>query len=433
MSDFVDVATIKVRAGRGGDGLVSWRREKFVPRGGPGGGDGGKGGDVILRVDPHMRTLLDFTYRAQFHAPDGQPGGSSNKTGGGGEDLIIRVPPGTVVFDTATGQQVADLLGPGYELGAARGGRGGRGNTRFATASRQAPYFAEKGEPAQEYSLRLEMKLLADVGLLGLPSVGKSTLIARISAARPKIAAYHFTTLSPNLGVVVMSEDRQMVVADLPGLIEGAHQGVGLGHQFLRHAERSRVLVHLLDASGSEGRDPLQDFAIINHELAQYGERLASAPQIVALNKIDLSDGRDYAPMYGEELARQGYQWVGISAVSAEGVPELLEMVWAKLQEMGGPLTYSAEPAEAVRIEMPAEPRRELRVERLEPRLFLVSGTAVESFMARADLGREQGVREAQLRLDRMGVIERLEDLGAVAGDTVLVGDLELEYRPDYL
>ncbi len=433
MSDFVDVATIKVRSGKGGDGIVSFRREKFVPRGGPGGGDGGKGGDVILRVDRQMRTLLDFTYRSQFAAEPGAPGGSSNKTGATGEDLVVRVPPGTVVYDAATGEQVADLLGPGYELVAAKGGRGGRGNTRFATASRQAPQFAERGEPAQEYTLRLEMKLLADVGLLGFPSVGKSTLIARISAARPKIAAYHFTTLSPNLGVVVMSEDRQMVVADLPGLIEGAHQGVGLGHQFLRHAERSRVLVHLLDASGSEGRDPLQDFEIINHELARYSARLAALPQIVALNKVDLTEGREYAPLYGEQLAERGYRWVAISAVSGEGLPELLELMWAALQEAGGPVTFAAEPTETVRLEMPTRPYRELRVELLEPGVFAVSGTEVEQLISRADLSRDEGVRETHLRLERMGIIAQLEDLGAEIGDTVIIGDLELEYRPDHV
>lgn len=433
MADFVDVATINVRSGKGGDGLVSFRREAFVPRGGPGGGDGGRGGDVILRVDRQMRTLLDFTYRSSFRAENGVPGGGSNRTGGGGDDLIIRVPPGTVVVDVATGEQVADLVGPGYELVAARGGRGGRGNTRFTTPSRQAPHFAERGEPAEESDLRLEMKLLADIGLLGFPSVGKSTLIARASAARPKIAAYHFTTLSPNLGVVALSDERQMVVADLPGLIEGAADGLGLGHQFLRHAERSRVLVHLLDASGSEGRDPLQDFAVINQELAKYGGPLADLPQIVALNKIDLSDGRDYAPMYGEELTAHGYQWVGISAVSGEGVPQLLEMVWKVLAETGGPTVVGADPDEPVRLVMPQQPHRDLRIDKVETGVFIVSGTEVERFMTRADLDHDDGVREAHLRLERVGVMRQLEELGADVGDTVFIGDLELEYRPDRL
>mgnify|MGYP005836050345 CR=1 FL=1 len=431
MSEFVDVATIRVRSGRGGDGIVSFRREKFVPRGGPGGGDGGKGGDVILRVDRQMRTLLDFTYRSSFEAHAGAPGGSSNKTGAGGDDLVVRVPPGTVVYDAATGAQVADLLAPGYELLAARGGRGGRGNARFATPSRQAPHFAERGEPAEERELRLEMKLLADFGLVGFPSVGKSTLIARISAARPKIAAYHFTTLSPNLGVVVLSEDRQMVVADLPGLIGGAHRGTGLGHQFLRHAERSRVLVHVLDAAGSEGREPLQDFATLNRELEQYSERLATLPQIVALNKVDLTEGREYGPLYAEELARLGYRSVAVSAVSGEGLPELLEMMWSTLEGAGGPVMYPAAANETVRLEMPAEPHRELRVAALEPGVFAISGTDVERFIARADLSHDEGVREAHLRLERMGVIAQLEELGAQVGDAVFIGDLELEYRPD--
>lgn len=431
MSDFVDVATIRVRSGKGGDGMVSFRREKFVPRGGPSGGDGGKGGDVILRVDRQMRTLLDFTYRSHFEAEAGAAGGSSHKTGASGQDLIIRVPPGTVVYDAATGQQVADLVGPGYELLAARGGRGGRGNARFATPSRQTPRFAERGEPAQEYTLRLEMKLLADIGLLGFPSVGKSTLITRISAARPKVAAYHFTTLAPHLGVVALSEDRQMVVADLPGIIEGAHRGAGLGHQFLRHAERSRVLVHVLDAAATEGRDPLDDFRVLNNELKQYDARLAALPQIVALNKVDLSEGREYASLYGEQLSRQGYRWVAISAVSGEGVPELVEMMWSTLQEAGGPVTYEVEAAGKVRLQMPPEPHRELRVTQLEAGVYAVSGTEVERLLERADLRREEGIRETHLRLERLGVIARLEDLGAQAGDTVFIGDLELEYRPD--
>lgn len=433
MADFVDVATIKVRSGRGGDGLVHFRREKYVPHGGPGGGDGGRGGDVILEVDPHMRTLLDFTYRSSFHAEDGAPGGSFGKTGGGGADLIVRVPPGTVVYNAETEEQVADLPGPGYSLRAARGGVGGRGNTHFATASRQAPQFAERGEPAQTYTLRLEMKLLADVGLLGFPSVGKSTLISRISAARPKIAAYHFTTLIPNLGVVVLPGDRQMVVADLPGLIEGASEGVGLGHQFLRHVERSRILLHLLDASGSEGRDPLDDFAILNRELALYSPELAERPQLVVLNKLDVSEAQEYVPLYGEELTRRGYEWVAISAVSGNGLTELLERTWLMLQAAGGPAALQAPPEEPVRLEMPPEPHRELRVERMQPGLFVVSGTAVEKLIARADLAHTEGAREAHLKLERMGIIERLEQLGAESGDTVFIGDLELEYRPDFV
>ena len=433
MSDFVDVATIEVQSGRGGHGMVHFRREKFVPRGGPGGGDGGKGGSVILRVDAHMRTLLDFTYASRFAAEDGAGGGSFGKSGGDGDDRIVRVPPGTMVYNDETGELVADLLGPGYELIAAVGGKGGRGNERFATSTRQSPHFAEGGEPAQRYRLRLELKLLADVGIIGFPSVGKSTLISRISAAKPKIAAYPFTTLVPNLGVVSLDEERQFVVADMPGLIENAHQGVGLGHQFLRHVERTRVLIHLLDAAALEGRDPLQDFATINRELALYSSDLAALPQLVVLNKVDLTEGHEYAPLYRQDLEGQGYRVVEISAATGRGLPELLGATWALLQEAGGPVTLSTGEAEPVTLQMPAVPEYELSVQKLEEGVFVVRGTQVESMMARADLAHGEGAQRAQRALEKMGVIEQLEDLGAKNGDTVFVGAIELEYRPDYV
>ena len=435
MADFVDVATIDVESGRGGDGMVHFRREKFVPRGGPSGGDGGKGGNVILRVDPHMRTLLDFTYTSRFKAEDGAPGGSFGKSGGDGSDLIVRVPPGTAVHDEETGELVADLVGPGYELVAAVGGKGGRGNERFATATRQAPHFAERGEPSQQHRLRLELKLLADVGIIGFPSVGKSTLISRLSAARPKIAAYPFTTLVPNLGVVSLDDDRQFVVADMPGLIENAHQGVGLGHQFLRHVERTRVLIHLLDAAALEGRDPVQDFETINRELALYSAELAALPQLVALNKVDLTEGREYAGLYRQELLQRGARSVlAISAATGEGLRELLEATWALLEQAGGPAAIGpAEPAEQVVLHMPAAPEYELRVQRLEDGVFAVSGTEVERMIARADLAHGEGLQRTQRVLEKMGVIQQLEDLGARDGDTVFIGDTELEYRSDYV
>ncbi|MEN6305134.1 MAG: GTPase ObgE [Armatimonadia bacterium] len=431
MADFVDVATIEVESGKGGDGLVHFRRIKFVPRAGPGGGDGGKGGDVILRVDPHMRTLLDFKYKSFFRAEQGANGGSFGKTGGGGQDLIVRVPPGTVVFDEETGQQVADLVGPGYELIAAKGGRGGRGNERFKTSTRQAPNFAEGGVPEQHFRLRLELKLLADVGIIGFPSVGKSTLISRISAAKPKIADYHFTTLTPNLGVVRLDENREFVVADMPGLIEGASEGIGLGHEFLRHVERTRVLIHLLDASGIEGRDPLQDFETINRELALYSEKLASLPQIVALNKVDLTEGREYAPLYRQELEQRGHRVLEISAATGEGLLALMQAVWDELAKAGGPAPMKLEEAERVVLEMPAEEERELRVQKLGDGVFAVSGTDVEMMMARADLQHGEGIQRAQRALEKMGVILQLEELGAQLGDTVFIGETEMEYRPD--
>lgn len=432
MADFVDVAVIEVQSGRGGDGAVCFRREKYVPRGGPNGGDGGHGGSVILRVDPHMRTLLDFTYTTRFKAPDGAPGGSNGKTGASGQDLIIRVPPGTVVYNDETGELVADLMGPGYELVAAVGGRGGRGNQHFARPWRQAPHFAERGEPGQRYRLRLELKLLADVGIIGFPNVGKSTLIAHISAARPKIAPYPFTTLTPNLGVVSLDKERQFVVADLPGLIENAHAGTGLGHQFLRHVERARMLWHVLDVSGWEGRDPLQDFAIINRELALYKVQLAALPQLVVLNKIDLPEARERAMQYQQELETQGFKTLAISAATGEGLPQLLTQTWTMLQEMGGPAALAPEAAaEKVVLHMPPEPYRELRVEKLQEGLYLVSGTAVEKMMARADLAHGEGVARAQKILEKMGVLEKLERLGIQGGDVVIIGDVEMEYWPD--
>ncbi|MBU0608912.1 MAG: GTPase ObgE, partial [Armatimonadetes bacterium] len=371
----------------------------------------------------------------RFKGENGTPGGSSGCSGGQGEDLVVRVPPGTAVYDDETGEMVADLVGPGYELIAAVGGHGGRGNQHFATPSHQTPQFAERGEPAQEHRLRLELKLLADVGIIGFPSVGKSTLISRISAARPKIADYPFTTLVPNLGVVSLDEDRQFVVADMPGLIENAHQGVGLGHQFLRHVERTRVLIHLLDGAALEGRDPLQDFATINRELALYSAALAALPQLVALNKVDLTEGREYADLYRQELQEQGAQAVvTVSAATGEGLRELLEATWTMLAQAGGPAEVSrAEPEEHVILHMPAAPVVELRVQRLDDGVFAVSGTEVEWLMARADLSHGEGIQRAQRTLEKMGVIQQLEDLGAEEGDTVFVGEVELEYRPDYI
>lgn len=433
MSDFVDVATIDVQSGKGGDGMVHFRREAFVPRGGPGGGDGGRGGDIILRVNPHMRTLLEFNYKTHFKAQHGQPGGSYGKTGANGDSLVIKVPPGTVVYDDETGEMVADLVGPGYELVAARGGHGGRGNERFKSPTRQCPNFAERGEPAQKHRLRLELKLLADVGIIGFPSVGKSTLISRISAAKPKIAEYHFTTLSPNLGVVKLDEDREFVVADMPGLIENAHLGVGLGHQFLRHAERTRVLIHLLDASGLEGRDPVNDFTIINRELAEYSAELGRLPQIVVLNKVDLTDGREYAPLYREQIEAQGYPVLEISAATGEGLRPLLERVWVELERVGGPSIAGKGEPEHVVLQMPEEPEEELHVEKLEDGVFGVTGTAVERLMERADLVHGEGIQRLQRSLEKMGVLQQIEALGAQAGDTVFIGDFELEYRPDYI
>ncbi len=330
---FIDEVVIRVRAGDGGKGAVAFRREKFVPLGGPSGGDGGNGGSVVLVVDEGLSTLLDFRYKSEFQAPTGQAGANKDKYGRGGEDVILRVPPGTQVFDQATGALICDLQTNGQRFVAAQGGRGGRGNIHFATSTDRAPRRSEPGTPAEERTIRLELKLLADVGLLGFPNVGKSSLISRISAARPKIADYPFTTLVPNLGTVGLSDERSFVVADIPGLIEGAHAGAGLGDRFLRHLERTRLLVHLLDPSAGEGTDrtPLRDFDATNKELALYDPQLAARPQIVAINKIDLPDVRKKLATIARPFKRRGIELHAISAATGEGVGALLEAIWRAL------------------------------------------------------------------------------------------------------
>jgi GTP-binding protein len=330
---FIDEARIKVKAGDGGSGVVAWRREKFVPMGGPAGGDGGQGGSVLLIVDEGLSTLLDFRYRTEYKAPAGERGGGKDMYGRGGEDLRLRVPPGTQVFDDISGKLLVDLQREGQTYVVARGGRGGRGNIHFATATDRAPRRADPGEPGQERTVRLELKLLADVGLLGFPNVGKSSLISKISAARPKVADYPFTTLVPNLGVVRLSGDRSMVVADVPGLIEGAHQGAGLGHRFLRHLERTRVLIHLLEVNPQldEGRSPLADYAKLRKELELYDPDLAARPEIVALNKVDLADTRKRVSRLRTAFDRRGLPLFPISATTGEGIPELLEAAWKLL------------------------------------------------------------------------------------------------------
>ena len=332
---FVDEATIRVKAGAGGNGAIAFRREKFVPKGGPSGGDGGDGASVVLVVDEGLSTLLDFHYRHEFAAPAGANGANKDKYGRAGADVVLRVPPGTQIFDDATGALVGDLRKHGERLVVAQGGKGGRGNIHFATSTDRAPRKAEPGTPGEERSVRLELKLLADVGLLGFPNVGKSSLIARISAARPKIADYPFTTLVPNLGTVALSGERSFVVADIPGLIEGAHAGAGLGDRFLRHLDRTRLLVHLLDASAA-GRTPLRDYEAMNKELALYDPQLAARPQLVVLNKIDLPEVRKRIKQIAAPLARRGIPLAAISAATGEGTAELLESIWKALPPRSG-------------------------------------------------------------------------------------------------
>jgi GTP-binding protein len=331
MTAFIDEARLELRAGDGGNGAIAWRREKFVPKGGPAGGDGGDGGHVVLLVDEGLSTLLDYRYRHEYVAASGEKGGNKDKYGRKGDDLVLRVPAGTEVYDDETGVLIADLREHGRRFVVARGGRGGRGNIHFATPTNQAPRHAEPGTPGQHRTIRLELKLLADVGLVGFPNVGKSSLIARISAARPKIADYPFTTLVPNLGMVRLSGDRSFVVADVPGLIEGAHEGAGLGQRFLRHLERTRVLVHLLDASDLPDRAPLRDYMALRRELELYDPAMAARGEIVVVNKLDLPETRKRLASLRRTFGRREIRLMGVSAATGEGIPELLEEIWRLL------------------------------------------------------------------------------------------------------
>jgi len=422
---FLDEATIRARAGSGGSGAVSFRREKHVPRGGPEGGDGGRGGSVVLVADPGLTTLVDFRHRRDFRAGNGGDGSGNQRGGKNGEDVAVPVPVGTVVTGAETGEQVADLVHAGQREVIARGGRGGRGNMHFVNSVHQTPRFAEKGEPGEERLLRLDLKLLADVGLIGFPNVGKSTLIARISAAKPKIADYPFTTLVPNLGVVSVDVGRSFVVADIPGLIEGAHQGAGLGHQFLRHVERTRLLVHLLDVSGMTGRDPWEDYRIIRSELAAYSNRLAELPELVALNKTDLPDSQATVRELLPKLEAEGLEARAISAVTGLGVPELVYSVARRLDD----LPREVVPPAAAETRFTARPAEEpWSTERDVEGNYIVLGKGVERLVAMTDLENESAVRRMQRILDRMGVVRELREMGAHDGDTVRIGTAEFDF-----
>jgi GTP-binding protein len=326
--NFIDEAKIYLKAGDGGDGIVAFRREAHVPRGGPSGGDGGNGGSIIFVADPQLSTLLDFKYQQHYRAPRGEKGRGRDQYGRTGDDLVVKVPAGTLVLDEESGDAIADLVEPGQRLIVARGGRGGRGNIHFKTPWNQAPRNAEPGQPGQERTVRLRLKLLADAGLLGYPNVGKSTFLAAVSRAHPKIADYPFTTLTPNLGVVGLPDGRSFVLADIPGLIEGAAEGAGLGHRFLRHVERTRALIHLLELSPDPDREPVKDFEVISSELAQYQAELAERPQVVALAKIDITETREAYPALREKFAARGIELHAVSAATGEGVPRLLEALW---------------------------------------------------------------------------------------------------------
>lgn len=418
----IDQAKIYVRSGDGGDGAVTFRREKYVPHGGPSGGDGGRGGDIVLRVNPKMNTLTYFSRKVHFKAGHGGRGSSATKTGASAPTLLIEVPPGTVVRHAETGELLGDLVRAEDELIVARGGRGGRGNARFATASNQAPRIAEKGEPGVELWLTLELKLIADVGIVGVPNAGKSTLLSVVSNARPKIADYPFTTLEPNLGVVTF-DDSDLILADIPGLVEGAHMGVGLGHAFLRHVQRTRLLIHLLDGSSE---DPVADYNQINMELALYDERLGERPQIVVLNKIDLPDVQERWPAIERELKKRGVtQPLAISAAAQKNVDTLLRRVFEQ---------YAALPEEVLVFdEMPLYQLPEVEpsafeVEQIGEGEFRVSGQQIERAAAMTYWDYEEAVLRFQRILETLGVTKALQDAGVQEGDTVHIGDHELEW-----
>jgi GTP-binding protein len=423
---FIDRAKITVKAGRGGDGMSSFRREKYVPKGGPSGGDGGRGGSVILLGDENLNTLVDFRFKRQFKAAAGVHGQTSNMHGRSGENLFIRIPPGTIVKNADTGEILGDITQNAQELVVARGGRGGRGNARFVSSVRQAPTFSEHGEPGEELNLVLELKLLADAGLIGYPSVGKSSILAKVSAAKPEVAAYHFTTLTPVLGVVSIAEGASYVLADIPGLIEGAHSGAGLGHDFLRHIERTKILIHVIDVSGLEGRDPITDYHKITNELALYNERLAQRPQIIAANKMDLPESEENYAKLSQYMAQEGREIFPISAATGAGLPALMARVAELLREyVEEEPVFTAEPVKVYQ----AVDENEFSIRRDDSGAYLVEGAGIEKLVAMTKFGDEEGLRRFQLIYKKMGIEDALRERGIKENDTVKIGDMEFEFK----
>lgn len=432
---FYDRAKIYIKGGDGGNGAATFRREKYVPRGGPDGGDGGPGGNVYFRVDPQENTLIDFRYQQHFRAEAGTHGSRQKKQGKTGEDLYINVPPGTVVYDDETGDVIADLIEPGDTFLAARGGIGGRGNVHFKSSTRQAPRMAEKGEPGQERWVRLELKVIADVGLVGFPNAGKSTLLSAVSAARPKVADYPFTTLEPSLGVVEVGGrgGQNFVMADIPGLIEGAAEGVGLGHEFLRHIERCRLLLHVIDGSGGlEQHDPVDDFHDINRELAEYSEVLAQRPQIVAINKMDLPETQENLERLRSVAAEAGFESYPISAATGQGMEELVRAVGTKVAELPAP-EPEISPEERVVYTLPEVEDDHWEVDQLSAHHFAVYGTKIERMTRMTDFGNEEAADRFQRVLEKSGISDALEEIGIQPGDTVQIAELEMIWDEDAL
>ncbi|WNS43599.1 GTPase ObgE [Paenibacillus sp. MMS20-IR301] len=428
---FVDKAKIYVKGGDGGDGLVAFRREKYVPEGGPAGGDGGRGGDVIFRVDEGLRTLMDFRYQRHFKAECGVKGRNKSQHGANADHMIVRIPPGTVLIDDDTQEIIADMTRHGQQVVVARGGRGGRGNTRFATANNTAPELAENGEEGQERYVVMELKVMADVGLVGFPSVGKSTLLSVVSAAQPKIGAYHFTTITPNLGVVDVGDGRSFVMADLPGLIEGASEGVGLGHEFLRHVERTRIIIHVVDMSGSEGRDPFEDWVLINDELRQYNANLIDRPQIVAANKMDMPDSEENLNAFRERVAelRPDLEIMPISSLTRQGIQELLYRATDVLDSIpvAPVLEEVAEASERKVYKLEAEEDNSFTITR-DNEAYVVTSPRIERMLKRMQLSTHDAILKLARTLRHMGVDAELRKRGAVEGTIVRIGEFEFEF-----
>ncbi|MGL5755172.1 MAG: GTPase ObgE [Paraclostridium sp.] len=422
---FIDKARIFVKAGNGGNGAVSFRKEKYVPAGGPDGGDGGRGASIIFKVDEGLRTLMDFKYQTKYAAQAGGDGTKRRQAGKNGEDLVLSVPPGTIIRDEATGLIIADLKEEGDEAVVARGGRGGKGNQNFANAVRQAPAFAKSGTDGDEKWIVLELKMIADVGLLGFPNVGKSTFLSVVTKAKPKIANYHFTTLTPNLGVVQTKFGDSFVLADIPGLIEGAAEGIGLGHDFLRHVERTKVLIHVVDISGIEGRDALEDFDKINDELKLYNEKLSSRPQVVVANKIDIMEDASNFEDFKNELESRGYKVFKMSAATREGIDDVIAYVSQLLKEVEDIELVSEE--EMYRPELVQDTEEGLQVE-IEDGVFVVTGKALRRIMYSVNFEDMESVQFFQKSMESQGVFDKLREMGIEDGDTVKIYDIEFEF-----
>lgn len=427
---FADRARIFIKSGKGGDGHVSFRRELYVPDGGPDGGNGGRGGDIIFEVDKGLNTLSDFRHNSKYVAESGQEGGKRRCTGKDGADLIIKVPEGTVIYDDESHKVIADMSNGNLRETILRGGRGGKGNMNYATSTMQAPQYAQPGQDAQELWVRLELKVIADVGLVGFPNVGKSTLLSRVTNAKPKIANYHFTTLNPNLGVVDLDDAKGFVIADIPGLIEGASDGVGLGHEFLRHIERTKVIIHMVDAASTEGRNPVADIKAINHELYEYNPELLSRPQVIAANKIDVlnaMDGTDPIKELRDEFEKDGIKVFPISAVTGQGLKELLYHVSSLLSNMDStPVTFEKELDVDTLFDNPNEA---FYVEKNSDGIYLVYGPRVDRMLGYTNLESEKGFNFFQRFLRETGILKELKSLGVQEGDTVRVGEyLEFDY-----